>query len=85
LSRSCVTRPSTPFGRSVCGEIPLVSLGCQSVASDLPDGVVAVPLSEPIPTLDTHLVWRANGASATVDAFRAVAREVYNPDPSVIG
>jgi DNA-binding transcriptional LysR family regulator len=75
----------TIWALGVVAEVPLVGLACESVTSDLPDGVVAVPLSEPTPMLETRLVWREDGGSATLEAFRSVARAIYNPDRSVIG
>jgi DNA-binding transcriptional LysR family regulator len=62
-------------------KLPIVSLACKSVATDLPDGMVAVPLTEPSPHLETRLLWR-DDASPTVEVFRAIAHELYNPDPT---
>jgi DNA-binding transcriptional LysR family regulator len=61
----------------VAADVPLVGLACESVATDLPPGVVAVPLTEPAETLETCLLWREHGAAATVEPFRSVARAVY--------
>jgi DNA-binding transcriptional LysR family regulator len=58
-------------------DVPVVALSPGSVSTDLPDGLVAVPLSEPTGTLETRLLWRDDRATATVEAFRAVARSVY--------
>jgi hypothetical protein len=43
-----------------------------TVAGGLPDGIVAVALSEPTDSLETCLVWRADDTSPAVAAFVAV-------------
>jgi DNA-binding transcriptional LysR family regulator len=70
----------TLWALGVDGDTPLVSLAPQAVANDLPEGIVAAPLAEPGATLETRLVWRADTASALVEAFRSVAGTVYDPD-----
>jgi DNA-binding transcriptional LysR family regulator len=49
----------------------------QTVAGGLPDGIVAVELSEPTDSLETCLVWRADDSSPAVAAFVAVARSTF--------
>ena len=63
----------------MAADVPLVGLACGSVASALPPGVVAVPLTEPV-SLDTRLVWREDDASPTLEEFRSAARAVYELD-----
>jgi DNA-binding transcriptional LysR family regulator len=58
-------------------DIPVVALAPGSVASGLPDGVVAVPLSGSTDALETRLLWRDDDRSPTVDAFRAAARTAF--------
>jgi DNA-binding transcriptional LysR family regulator len=60
----------------ILAELAVVALVPASVAGDLPEGVVAVSLSEPAEPLETRLLWRRDGAPATVEAFRTVARTV---------
>jgi DNA-binding transcriptional LysR family regulator len=58
-------------------EVPVVALAPRSVASQLAEGVVAVPLSDTPDSLETRLLWRDGNRSPIVDAFRSVARTVY--------
>jgi DNA-binding transcriptional LysR family regulator len=64
---------------------PVVAIAPRSVASELPEGVVAVPLSDPADSLETRLQWRDDDASPSLQAFRAAARAVYHTDPSAAG
>jgi DNA-binding transcriptional LysR family regulator len=66
-------------------EMPVVAIVPESVARDLPEGVVAVELSEPIDQLETDLVWRADNSSATVAAFLEIARGVSDWVPRASG
>jgi DNA-binding transcriptional LysR family regulator len=66
-------------------DLPVVAIAPQSVADELPDGVVALPVSEPSDALETRLLWRNDDPSPTVHAFRSVARTVYGGDQSPIG
>jgi DNA-binding transcriptional LysR family regulator len=49
----------------------------RSVSSDLPDGTVAIPISEPADTLETEVVWLDENESPTVAAFVEVAGGVF--------
>ena len=49
----------TGWDLGVLAEIPAVAMAPQTVAGGLPDGIVAVALSEPTDSLETCLVWRA--------------------------
>jgi DNA-binding transcriptional LysR family regulator len=49
----------------------------RSVSSDLPDGTVAIPISEPADTLETEVVWLDENQSPTVAAFVEVAGDVF--------
>jgi DNA-binding transcriptional LysR family regulator len=69
----------TGWELGVLAELPVVAMVPESVGRDLPEGVVAVELSEPIDRLETSLVWRADESSATVPAFLEVARGVFGP------
>jgi DNA-binding transcriptional LysR family regulator len=62
-------------------ELPVVAIVPESVSRDLPDGVTALELSEPVEQLETDLVWRADDSSATVAAFLDVARGVFDKLP----
>jgi hypothetical protein len=66
-------------------DVPVVAIAPRSVAGELPEGVVAVGLSEPAEALETRLLWRDGDPSPIVEAFRAAARTVYDRDPSGIG
>jgi DNA-binding transcriptional LysR family regulator len=52
-----------------------------SVSTDLPDGVVAIPVAEPPGTLETHLVWLAENETAIVTGFVEVAKGVFEARP----
>lgn len=64
----------TGWDLGVLAEIPAVAVAPQTVAGGLPDGIVAVPLSEPVDSLETCLVWRGDDRSPVVAAFVEVAR-----------
>jgi DNA-binding transcriptional LysR family regulator len=65
-------------------EAPVVAIAPQSVSGELPEGVVAVPLSEPADALETRLLWRDDHPSPTAQQFLAAARTVYTRDPGTI-
>jgi DNA-binding transcriptional LysR family regulator len=69
----------TGWDLGVLAEIPAVAMAPQTVAGGLPDGIVAVAISEPTDALETCLVWRSDDNSATVAAFVAIARSVFGP------
>jgi len=51
----------------------------QSVAKELPDGVVAVQIDEPPGILETYVLWRAIDQRPTVEAFVEVSTAVFTP------
>ena len=51
----------------------------QTVAGGLPDGIVAVAVSEPTDSLETCLVWRGDESSPAVAEFVKVARSAFGP------
>jgi hypothetical protein len=63
----------TGWDLGVLADIPAVAAAPQTVAGGLPDGIVAVAVSEPTDALETCVVWRADDSSASVAAFVAVA------------
>ena len=69
----------TGWDLGVLAEIPAVAMAPQTIAGGLPDGIVAVAISEPTDALETCLVWRGDDDSATVAAFVAVARSAFGP------
>jgi DNA-binding transcriptional LysR family regulator len=64
----------TGWDLGVLAEIPAVAMAPQTVAGGLPDGIVAVAVSEPTDSLETCLVWRGDDSSPTVAAFVEVGR-----------
>jgi DNA-binding transcriptional LysR family regulator len=64
----------TGWDLGVLAEIPAAAMAPQSVAGGLPEGIVAVALSEPTDSLETCVVWRSDDSSPTVAAFVATAR-----------
>src|SRR5262245_11248285 len=57
----------------------------RSVSNGLPDGAVAVPLTEPAGTLETQVVWRSDDTRASLRAFVEVASGVFAPPLPVTG
>jgi DNA-binding transcriptional LysR family regulator len=75
----------TGWDLGVLSEIPAVAIAPQTVAGGLPDGIVAVALSEPTDSLETCLVWRSDDSSPAVAAFVAVAQSALGPAPAAPG
>jgi DNA-binding transcriptional LysR family regulator len=71
----------TGWDLGVLAELPAVAIAPQTVAAGLPDGIVAVPLSEPTDALETCLLWRNDDQSPTVAAFLATARSAFRAVP----
>jgi DNA-binding transcriptional LysR family regulator len=71
----------TGWDLGVLAEVPAAALAPQSVAGGLPDGIVAVALSEPTDSLETCLIWRSDDRSPAVAAFVAAARSAFGPLP----
>ena len=71
----------TGWDLGVLTEIPAVAMAPGTIAEELPDGIVAVPLSAPTDSLETCVVWRSDDTSATVAAFVEVARSAFGPMP----
>jgi DNA-binding transcriptional LysR family regulator len=67
----------TGWDLGVLAEVPAAAIAPQTVGGGLPDGIVAVALSEPTDSLETCLVWRGDDRSPAVAAFVAVARSVF--------
>jgi DNA-binding transcriptional LysR family regulator len=64
-------------------DVPVVAIAPRSVAGELPEGVVAVPVTDTTDSLETRLLWR-DDPSPTAKAFLYTARTVYDRDPSAI-
>jgi DNA-binding transcriptional LysR family regulator len=73
----------TGWDLGVLAEIPAAAIAPQTVAGGLPDGIVAVALSEPTDALETCLVWRADDTSPALTAFVEVARSAFGAVPDV--
>jgi DNA-binding transcriptional LysR family regulator len=67
----------TGWELQILADVGAVALTPQSVGPHLPEGVVAIPVSDPPDRLDTSLVWRGDDSSAAAEAFRAVARTAF--------
>ena len=67
----------TGWDLGILAEIPAVAMAPRTVSGGLPDGIVAVALSEPTDSLETCLVWRRDDDSPAIEAFVAVARTVF--------
>jgi DNA-binding transcriptional LysR family regulator len=59
------------WGASTTGLFP------QSVSTDLPEGLVAIPIAEPAERLECELVWRTDNDNPIVAAFLEVAGGVF--------
>src|SRR5262245_16146436 len=64
----------TGWDLGVLAEIPAVAMAPQTVAGGLPDGIVAVAISEPTDALETCVVWGTADESPAVATFVEVAR-----------
>jgi DNA-binding transcriptional LysR family regulator len=73
----------TGWDLGILAEIPAAAMAPQTVVGGLPDGIVAVGLSEPTDSLETCLVWRSDDDSATVAAFVAAATSAFGAVPGV--
>jgi DNA-binding transcriptional LysR family regulator len=71
----------TGWDLGVLAEIPAVAIAPQTVAGGVPDGIVAVAISEPTDALETCLVWRTDDASAAVAAFVGAAQSAMASAP----
>jgi DNA-binding transcriptional LysR family regulator len=72
----------TGWDLGVLADIPAIAIAPQTVASGLPEGIVAVALSEPTDSLETCLVWRSDERSPAVAAFVGVAQSAFGQAPS---
>ena len=72
----------TGWDLGVLTEIPAAAVAPQTVAGGLPDGIIAVALSEPTDSLETCVVWRSDDPSPAVAALVAVARSAIGPGAS---
>jgi DNA-binding transcriptional LysR family regulator len=75
----------TGWDIGVLAEIPAAAIAPRTAAAELPDGIVAVALSEPTDSLETCLVWRSDNDSPAVAAFVAVARSQFGAASPVAG
>ena len=67
----------TGWDLGVLAEIPAAAVAPQTVTGGLPDGILAVAISEPTYSLETCLVWREDDTSPAVAAFVAAARSAF--------
>jgi DNA-binding transcriptional LysR family regulator len=69
----------TGWDLGVLAEIPAAAMAPRTVAAELPDGIVAVALSEPTDSLETCVVWRSDDTSPAVATFLEAARSAFGP------
>ena len=69
----------------VLAEIPAAAVAPGTVAAGVPDGIVAVAISEPTEALETCVIWRGDNPTAPVEAFVAVARSAFAAAPGASG
>jgi DNA-binding transcriptional LysR family regulator len=63
-------------------EVSTVALVPASVVDHLPEGAVAVPISDPPSRLETQLVWRSDIHSAALSIFVDVSRAAFAAEPA---
>jgi DNA-binding transcriptional LysR family regulator len=63
-------------------DVSTVALVPASVLGHLPDGAVAVPISDPPSRLETQLVWRSDNPSAALSIFVDVSRAAFAAEPA---
>jgi DNA-binding transcriptional LysR family regulator len=73
----------TGWDLGVLAEIPAAAMAPRTVAGGIPEGIVAVPISEPTDSLETCLVWRSDDRSPAVASFVSLAGSVF--DQSLTG
>jgi len=66
-------------------DVPVVAIAPRSVAGELPQGVVAVPITDTTDSLETRLLWHDDDPSPTVKAFLSTAGTVYDRDAGATG
>jgi DNA-binding transcriptional LysR family regulator len=71
----------TGWDLGVLAEIPAVAMAPATVTGGLPDGIVAVPISEPTDLVETCVVWRSDDSSPAVGTFVEAARSAFGPVP----
>ncbi len=67
----------TDWDLLLLGDAPVVAIAPESVAGELPEGVAAVPVSEPTDGLETRMLWRDDNGSPSLKAFLETARGVF--------
>jgi DNA-binding transcriptional LysR family regulator len=67
----------TSWEVGVLADVPVVALVPESVARQLPAGLVSVRISEPVERIDTALLWRGDALPAPALAFREIARTAF--------
>ena len=67
----------TGWELDVLADIHAAALAPESIVRAMPDGIVAVALSEPTDALDVCLLWRADARSPVVEACLASARAAF--------
>jgi DNA-binding transcriptional LysR family regulator len=67
----------TGWELQMLAEVPVAALVPESVSRQLPEGIVALPLSDPAAVFETSLVWLKADRSAVREAFVQVARGLY--------
>jgi DNA-binding transcriptional LysR family regulator len=67
----------TGWELQILADAAAVALTPESVGPHLPEGVVAVAITDPPGRLDTSLVWRTDDSTAAAEAFREVARRMF--------
>jgi DNA-binding transcriptional LysR family regulator len=61
----------------ILSDVDVVALAPASVALELPDGIVAIPVADPPDQLETAIVWRKDDPSPASRAFREAAQAAF--------
>ena len=70
----------TSWELGVLGRVPGVALVPESVTREMPAGLVALAITEPVDQIETAIVWLKDDLPAAGRAFRDVARTVFVAD-----
>jgi DNA-binding transcriptional LysR family regulator len=73
----------TGWDLGTLSEDAVVAIAPKAVSTTSPEGVIAVPLSEPADLLETRLLWRDDDPAPTVEVVRSAARTAFDTDSSI--
>ena len=66
----------------ILADFEVAALAPASVALELPEGIAAIPVADPLDPLETALVWRTDDPSPANRAFRDAAQATFQGAPA---